>query len=380
MLPPLKRRLLHAALGLAPLVVPALAPAQATAPAAPASSTVRTTVEQDTLWDIAGQVAPAAGVSRQQFMVAVLRRNPDAFVKGNIHRLRRGVSLVLPSTAELRAEDPVRAIALVDDHLKAMRAGKVLEPLPPLSGVTAAPVPAVPVVPPPTPAPPPPPPPPPAPPPPVASAPAPAAPPAVVAPSPVPASVPVQVAPKPVEPASVPAVTPSPRSEEAAPSTPVTAPAAEPAPGGGSTTLWPYVLLLGAVAGGAILWRRRGRRGGAGESSPSEFAASTTLGRPTTAPRVFDVSTAAADVARTVETSSIVTELVRTDEPAAPVDVVEDDPVGQLVAQAGLKIDMARASLDVGRIEKARLLLQAVMREGSGRQQAEASEILARMG
>ena len=142
MLPPLKRRLLHAALGLAPLVLPALASAQAAAPAAPASSAVRTTVEQDTLWDIAGQAAPAAGVSRQQFMVAVLRRNPDAFVKGNIHRLRRGVPLVLPSAAELRAEDPARAIALVDEHLKAMRAGKVLEPLPPLSGVAVAPAPA----------------------------------------------------------------------------------------------------------------------------------------------------------------------------------------------------------------------------------------------
>lgn len=364
MLPPLKRRLLHAALGLAPLVMPALASAQAAAPAAPASSAVRTTVEQDTLWDIAGQAAPAAGVSRQQFMVAVLRRNPDAFVKGNIHRLRRGVPLVLPSAAELRAEDPARAIALVDEHLKAMRAGKVLEPLPPLSGVAVAPAPApvTPAVPVP-------------PPPPVASAPAPA--PAPVEPLrrvetppvPAPASEPVA---KPAETPAVPAVTP--RSEAVPPSAPVTN---APVPGG--TALWPYVLLLGAVAGGAILWRRRGRGGATAAAASSEFAASTTLGRPTTTPRVFDVSTAAADVARTVETSQIVTELVRSEEPA-PVAADEDDPVGQLVAQAGLKIDMARASLDVGRIEKARALLQAVMREGSGRQQAEASEILARMG
>lgn len=364
MLPPLKRRLLHAALGLAPLVMPALASAQAAAPAAPASSAVRTTVEQDTLWDIAGQAAPAAGVSRQQFMVAVLRRNPDAFVKGNIHRLRRGVPLVLPSAAELRAEDPARAIALVDEHLKAMRAGKVLEPLPPLSGVAVAPAPApvTPAVPVP-------------PPPPVASAPAPA--PAPVEPLrrvetppvPAPASEPVA---KPAETPAVPAVTP--RSEAVPPSAPVTN---APVPGG--TALWPYVLLLGAVAGGAILWRRRGRGGDTAAAASSEFAASTRLGRPTTTPRVFDVSTAAADVARTVETSQIVTELVRSEEPA-PVAADEDDPVGQLVAQAGLKIDMARASLDVGRIEKARALLQAVMREGSGRQQAEASEILARMG
>ncbi len=49
-------------------------------------------------------------------------------------------------------------------------------------------------------------------------------------------------------------------------------------------------------------------------------------------------------------------------------------------AQAGLKIDMARASLDVGRIEKARALLQAVMREGSGRRAGRGFRILARMG
>lgn len=371
MLPPLKRRLLHAALGLAPLVMPAWVSAQAAAPAVPASSAVRTTVEQDNLWDIAGQVAPAAGVTRQQFMVAVLRRNPDAFVKGNIHRLRRGVPLVLPSTAELRAEDPARAIALVDEHLKAMRAGKVLEPLPPLSGVAVAPVPTPAPVTPAVPAPPPPP----VAPPPVASAPAPAQapvePPRQVETSPVPAPASAPVA-KPAELPAVPAETP--RSEAVSPSAPVTN---TPAPGG--TALWPYVLLLGAVAGGAILWRRRGRGGDAAAAASSEFAASTTLGRPTTTPRVFDVSTAAADVARTVETSQVVTELVRSEEPA-PAAAEDDDPVGQLVAQAGLKIDMARASLDVGRAEKARALLQAVMREGSGRQQAEASEILARMG
>ncbi len=303
MLPPLKRRLLHAALGLAPLVMPALASAQAAAPAAPASSAVRTTVEQDTLWDIAGQAAPAAGVSRQQFMVAVLRRNPDAFVKGNIHRLRRGVPLVLPSAAELRAEDPARAIALVDEHLKAMRAGKVLEPLPPLSGVAVAPAPA-PVTP---------------------AVPVPPPPPVDSAPAPAPAASRATPAGS-IAAGTGPCVRAGgeagrdagrcPRSRARPPKRchPRRPSRTHRLPGG--TALWPYVLLLGAVAGGAILWRRRGRGGDTAAAASSQFAASTTLGRPTTTPRVFDVSTAAADVARTVETSQIVTELVRSEEPA----------------------------------------------------------------
>jgi FimV-like protein len=151
-----------------------------------------------------------------------------------------------------------------------------------------------------------------------------------------------------------------------------------PAPSGSSTNLWPYVLVLGAAAGGLILWRRQSGNKAEGSSGASEFGSTTALGRPSVAPRVFDVSNAAADMARTVETSQLVTELVRPEVPVSPA--FDEDPVGDLVSQAGLKLDMARASLDIGRPEVARALLQAVLREGSGRQQAEASEILARMG
>lgn len=83
----------------------------------------RTTVAQDNLWDIAGKVARQAGVGRQQVMVAVLRRNPDAFVKGNIHRLRQGVPLVLPPLGELKAEDRAASVALVEAHLAALKSG-----------------------------------------------------------------------------------------------------------------------------------------------------------------------------------------------------------------------------------------------------------------
>ncbi|NZD59459.1 hypothetical protein HZU83_22560, partial [Sphaerotilus montanus] len=151
--PPLKRHLLSLALALT--VGPVLAQTAA-APAGagtPAASSSRTTVEQDNLWDIAGQLAPVLGATRQQVMVAVLRRNPEAFVKGNIHRLRRGVPLVLPGRDEVLAEDRAGATTLVAEHLKAMRGGQVLASLPALARVpsttpvappASAPVPAPP--------------------------------------------------------------------------------------------------------------------------------------------------------------------------------------------------------------------------------------------
>ncbi|MDQ5898093.1 MAG: hypothetical protein QG612_2179, partial [Pseudomonadota bacterium] len=132
MLPPLKRRLLHFALACAPLAM--MSPVSAQPAVDPSvgdtARPFRATVAQDTLWDIAGKVAGQAGVSRQQVMVAILRRNPEAFVKGNIHRLRLGASLMLPSVTDLRAEDRTAAAALLEAHFKAMKAGEAMAPLP----------------------------------------------------------------------------------------------------------------------------------------------------------------------------------------------------------------------------------------------------------
>ena len=147
MLPPLKRRLLSLAfaaipLGVAVTSVSALSQGGATATAS--TEVARKTVTADNLWDIAGKIAHSAGVTRQQVMVAVFRRNPDAFIKGNIHRLRSGVPLIIPSRAELQAEDAARSVALVEEHLKAMKSGAAPAPLPPPGRVEIEP-PAVPV-------------------------------------------------------------------------------------------------------------------------------------------------------------------------------------------------------------------------------------------
>lgn len=56
--------------------------------------------------DTAGRIAQAnkpTSVSLDQMLVALLRTNPDAFVKGNIHRLKAGTVLDLPEAAQIEA-------------------------------------------------------------------------------------------------------------------------------------------------------------------------------------------------------------------------------------------------------------------------------------
>ena len=378
MLPPLKRRLIHLALACAPL---ALLPVASAQPAAEpivgeTARPFRTTVAQDNLWDIAGKVARQAGVGRQQVMVAVLRRNPDAFVKGNIHRLRQGVPLVLPSLGELKAEDRAASVALVEAHLAALKSGAALPVLP----AAGAPVAAV-VTPPPVTA--------------SAPAPVPASAPASVpaapvvqapAPEPMPASAPASAA------AGVPAEAPA-SSATLAPASPATRPAADvarPAAREGdeaaapaSALRWlPWLLGAGVLAGGVILWRRRPglQEAALPSASPVETLRAS-------APRNFDVSTAAADMARTVEAAPLVTELVRPvaaegEETSSSAPVPAAPLAGSIDPElrGALRVEMARTCLEIGREAAARELLEVVLREDSGRHQAAAADMLARMG
>ena len=156
-------------------------------------------------------------------------------------------------------------------------------------------------------------------------------------------------------------------------SAPEAASAAAEGGSGSASRFIPLLLVLGGVAGGVILWRRR-RAGFQPDAPEPDFSPSLMTTR-SPGPRVFDISNAAAEMARSVETSQVVTQLVRAD-----AAVAVDESVTDVTAQAALKLEMARASLEVGRHGEARALLQAVIREGSGRHQAEAAEILARMG
>jgi len=55
----------------------------------------------DTLWDIAMAVRPDAGVSVHQAMVSLYEANPDAFINGNISRLKEGRVLRVPDASQM---------------------------------------------------------------------------------------------------------------------------------------------------------------------------------------------------------------------------------------------------------------------------------------
>ncbi|MGH8419151.1 MAG: FimV/HubP family polar landmark protein [Pseudomonas sp.] len=116
----------------APAAVPAQAPAaEAPAPPAPAPAappepkyTQYTTANNDTLWEIAERVRNGGTV--QQTMLAIQALNPDAFIAGNINRLKKGQVLRLPSPQEVSATPQPRAVAEVAEQNRAWREGRRL--------------------------------------------------------------------------------------------------------------------------------------------------------------------------------------------------------------------------------------------------------------
>jgi pilus assembly protein FimV len=95
--------------------VPAAAPAPRTVVAgAPGERTQRITVRPG---DTAGRIAAAhkpADVTLEQMLVALLRANPNAFIRGNVHLLRAGAVIDLPegaSAAPVDAQEARRIVA-----------------------------------------------------------------------------------------------------------------------------------------------------------------------------------------------------------------------------------------------------------------------------
>ncbi len=56
-----------------------------------------------TLWGIAQSWRPDTSLTMNQVMLAILDRNPQAFIDGNVNRLMRGAELTMPMVDELRA-------------------------------------------------------------------------------------------------------------------------------------------------------------------------------------------------------------------------------------------------------------------------------------
>ncbi|RMU79749.1 hypothetical protein ALP22_05466 [Pseudomonas coronafaciens pv. porri] len=102
---------------------PAAVPAALPPPAADKQSQY-VTANNDTLWEIAAKVRKGGTV--QQTMLAIQALNPDAFIGGNINRLKKGQVLRLPTPQQTAALPQPQAIAEVSRQYSAWREGRRL--------------------------------------------------------------------------------------------------------------------------------------------------------------------------------------------------------------------------------------------------------------
>ncbi|WP_369975932.1 FimV/HubP family polar landmark protein [Xanthomonas bundabergensis] len=125
----------------APVVgTPAAPPARPTAPAAPARSApapaaapgdaLAPVQRGQTLSQIAGQLARGSGSSLDQTMLALLRANPDAFIRGNVNLLKQGAVLRTPRQEELASIDAAAATAIVREQAAQWRQARAPVPQP----------------------------------------------------------------------------------------------------------------------------------------------------------------------------------------------------------------------------------------------------------
>ena len=109
-----------------------------------AGSTYGPVQRADTLWELALRFRGDTPVNAQQAMIAILRANPDAFVEGNINALRTGVTLRVPTAADMAAISPGEASAEFARHEEAWRTRRQTGSAAPAPGPGTPPRPAAP--------------------------------------------------------------------------------------------------------------------------------------------------------------------------------------------------------------------------------------------
>jgi pilus assembly protein FimV len=86
----------------------------------------------ETLWQIASRGRPE-GISVQQAMLDIQRLNPEAFIDGNINRIKAGYIIYLPAQGDISSDDLARALSEVRQQNADWAQGRGTVP-----GVTAA--------------------------------------------------------------------------------------------------------------------------------------------------------------------------------------------------------------------------------------------------
>ena len=82
----------------------------------------------DTLWEIAQQARPQ-DTSVHQTMLDIQRLNPNAFIDGNINRIKAGYIVYLPSADDISSADLNAALAEVRQQNDDWRAGRASQPI-----------------------------------------------------------------------------------------------------------------------------------------------------------------------------------------------------------------------------------------------------------
>ena len=93
-----------------------------------------------TLSHIARELSRESGVSVNQAMVALLRANPEAFIRGNIHLLKQGAVLRNPGQEELAQVDVAQARAIVREQTAQWRQARAAIPQPAVADAGERPV------------------------------------------------------------------------------------------------------------------------------------------------------------------------------------------------------------------------------------------------
>ena len=106
----------------------AAAASATTVPATAGAPAQYTTTPRDTLWEIAAKAANGGSV--QQTMLAIQALNPDAFINGNINRLKTGQVLRLPDASQSVQLPQAKALSEVASQNADWRNGRRTVPLP----------------------------------------------------------------------------------------------------------------------------------------------------------------------------------------------------------------------------------------------------------
>lgn len=109
---------------------PAAPVRSAPAPVAAPGEALAPVQRGQTLSQIAGQLARGSGHSLDQTMVALLRANPDAFIRGNVNLLKQGAVLRTPRQEELAGLDAAAATAIVREQAAQWRQARAPVPQP----------------------------------------------------------------------------------------------------------------------------------------------------------------------------------------------------------------------------------------------------------